>query len=94
MFPNGHKIKQPVPFQSLPNFTQIEIFGLKINHLATLLHNLIQHTYYMLRCTLYIHIERKRHFSSDIAIIFFLCVCVWGGHNRIFSTKFFGWWAF
>jgi hypothetical protein len=34
--PNGHYIWQHFPFQGPPNFTQIVIFGLKINHLATL----------------------------------------------------------
>jgi hypothetical protein len=35
--PNGHKIYQHFPFQGLPKFTQIFIFGLQIYHLATLL---------------------------------------------------------
>jgi hypothetical protein len=35
--PNGHKIYQHFPFQGTPKFTQIGIFGLKTNHLATLL---------------------------------------------------------
>jgi hypothetical protein len=35
--PNEHKIYQYFPFQGPPKFTQIRIFGLKINHLATLL---------------------------------------------------------
>jgi hypothetical protein len=34
--PNGHKIYQHFPFQGPPKFTQTGIFGLKINHLATL----------------------------------------------------------
>jgi hypothetical protein len=34
--PNGHKIYQDFPWQDPPKFTQIEIFGLKTNHLATL----------------------------------------------------------
>jgi hypothetical protein len=34
--PNGQKIYQHFPFQDPPNFTQIEISGLKIYHLATL----------------------------------------------------------
>jgi hypothetical protein len=34
--PNGHKICQQFPLQDPPKFTQIGIFGLKINHLATL----------------------------------------------------------
>jgi hypothetical protein len=34
--PNGHKIYQHLPLQDTPKFTQIRIFGLKINHLATL----------------------------------------------------------
>jgi hypothetical protein len=34
--PNGHKIKLHSPFQCPPNFTQIGILGMKINHLATL----------------------------------------------------------
>jgi hypothetical protein len=33
----GHKKYQNLPLQGLLNFTQIGIFGLKINHLATLL---------------------------------------------------------
>jgi hypothetical protein len=33
--PNGHKIYQHVPSQDRPKFTQIVIFGLKTNHLAT-----------------------------------------------------------
>jgi hypothetical protein len=33
---NGHKILQYFPFLGPPNFAQIGIFGLKINHLATL----------------------------------------------------------
>jgi hypothetical protein len=32
----GHKIYQHFPFQGPPNCTQIGIFGMKINHLATL----------------------------------------------------------
>jgi hypothetical protein len=34
--PNGHKIYQLFPVQGPPKFTQIGIFGMKINHLATL----------------------------------------------------------
>jgi hypothetical protein len=34
--PNGHKIYQDFPLQDPPKFTQIGIFGLKTNHLATL----------------------------------------------------------
>jgi hypothetical protein len=34
--PNGHKIYHQVPFLGPTKFTQIGIFGLKINHLATL----------------------------------------------------------
>jgi hypothetical protein len=34
--PNGHKIYQHLPFKGPPKFTQICIFGLKTNHLATL----------------------------------------------------------
>jgi hypothetical protein len=34
--PNGHKIYQNLPLQVLPKFTQIWIFGLKTNYLATL----------------------------------------------------------
>jgi hypothetical protein len=37
--PNGHKIYQDFPFQGPPKFTQIGIFGMKRNHLATLLEN-------------------------------------------------------
>jgi hypothetical protein len=33
----GRKIYQHFPFQGSPNYTQIGMFGLKINHLATLL---------------------------------------------------------
>jgi hypothetical protein len=37
-WPNGsHKIYQHLPSQDPPKFTQIGIFGLKINHLATLI---------------------------------------------------------
>jgi hypothetical protein len=36
-YTNGHKIYQHFLFQGPPKFTQIGIFGLKINHLATLL---------------------------------------------------------
>jgi hypothetical protein len=35
--PNGQKIYQHFPPQGPPKFTQIRIFGLEINHLATLL---------------------------------------------------------
>jgi hypothetical protein len=35
--PNDHKIYQNLPLQEHPKFTQIRIFGLKTNHLATLL---------------------------------------------------------
>jgi hypothetical protein len=35
--PNGHKILQHFQFQGPPNFTKSGIFGLKRNHLATLL---------------------------------------------------------
>jgi hypothetical protein len=34
--PNGHKIYQHFPFKGPPKYTKIGIFGLKINHLATL----------------------------------------------------------
>jgi hypothetical protein len=34
--PNGNKIFQHLPLQDPPEFTQIGIFGLKTNHLATL----------------------------------------------------------
>jgi hypothetical protein len=34
--PNFHKIYQHFPILGLQKFTQIGIFGLKINHLATL----------------------------------------------------------
>jgi hypothetical protein len=34
--PNGHKIYQHFPLQDTPKYTQIGIFGLKINHLVTL----------------------------------------------------------
>jgi hypothetical protein len=37
--PTGHKTYQHFPLQGPPNFTQIGIFGFKINHLATLLLN-------------------------------------------------------
>jgi hypothetical protein len=35
--PNGQKICQDFPLQAPPKFTQIGIFGLKTNHLATLM---------------------------------------------------------
>jgi hypothetical protein len=42
-FPNGYKIFQMAvnytkhfPFQGPPEYTQLGIFGMKINHLATL----------------------------------------------------------
>jgi hypothetical protein len=34
--PNDHKKYQHLPSQDHPKFTQIGIFGFKINHLATL----------------------------------------------------------
>jgi hypothetical protein len=34
----GPKIYQHIPLQDTTNFTQIGIFGLKINHLATMPH--------------------------------------------------------
>jgi hypothetical protein len=37
--PNGRKNCQPLRSQDPPKFTQIEIFGLKICHLATLSEN-------------------------------------------------------
>jgi hypothetical protein len=37
--PNGHKIHQHFPFQDSPKYSQIGIFGMKINHLATLKYN-------------------------------------------------------
>jgi hypothetical protein len=36
--PNDHKIRQHLPLQDPPKYTQIRIFGLKTNHLATLRH--------------------------------------------------------
>jgi hypothetical protein len=33
---NGHKMDQHLPMQDPPKFTQIDIFGLKISLLATL----------------------------------------------------------
>jgi hypothetical protein len=38
--PNGHKIYQHFPFEGHPKFNLIAIFGLEINHLATLLSTL------------------------------------------------------
>jgi hypothetical protein len=35
--PKGHRTYQHFPWQDPPKFTQVGIFGLKINHLATLL---------------------------------------------------------
>jgi hypothetical protein len=35
--PSVHKIYQHLPLQDRPKFTQIWIFGLKTNHLATLI---------------------------------------------------------
>jgi hypothetical protein len=47
--PNGHKIYQHFQFQDLPKFTQIGIFGLKRNHLATLqLNELEEYVYFSL----------------------------------------------
>jgi hypothetical protein len=43
IIPNGHKIYQHFPSQGFPKFTQIGIFGLKINHLATLVRNHFAH---------------------------------------------------
>jgi hypothetical protein len=37
--PSVHKIYHPLPLQDPPKFTQIWIFGLKANHLATLIPN-------------------------------------------------------
>jgi hypothetical protein len=34
--PNGHKLNQHFPLQDPPKFTQIGIFGLRTNHLASL----------------------------------------------------------
>jgi hypothetical protein len=39
--PNGHKVYQHFPLQDPPKFTQIGIFGLKTNHLATLRNTLL-----------------------------------------------------
>jgi hypothetical protein len=36
IIPNGYKIYQHFPFQLPPKYNQIGIFGLEINHLATL----------------------------------------------------------
>jgi hypothetical protein len=36
MIPNGRKIYQHFSFHGPPKYTRIGIFGLKINHLATL----------------------------------------------------------
>jgi hypothetical protein len=38
IIPKGRKIYQHFPFQGPPKHTQIGIFGLKINHMATLMH--------------------------------------------------------
>jgi hypothetical protein len=35
-YSNGHKIYQHFSFQSPPKFIQIAIFGMKVNHPATL----------------------------------------------------------
>jgi hypothetical protein len=35
--PNGHAMYHHLPLQEPPIFTQIGIFGLKLNHLATLI---------------------------------------------------------
>jgi hypothetical protein len=40
---NGHKIYQDFPLIDPPKFTQIGIFGLKTNHLATLMRSSEQH---------------------------------------------------
>jgi hypothetical protein len=37
IIPNGRKIYQHFPFQGPPEYTQSGNFGLKINHLATLM---------------------------------------------------------
>jgi hypothetical protein len=36
VIPNGHEIYQHFPFQGPPKCTEIGIYGLKLNHLATL----------------------------------------------------------
>jgi hypothetical protein len=38
MYTNSRKIYQHFPFYGPPKFTQIWIFGVKTNHLATLVH--------------------------------------------------------
>jgi uncharacterized protein YpbB len=43
--PNGHKIYLHFPFQGPPKLTQIGTFGLKINHLATLVQILYKFWY-------------------------------------------------
>jgi hypothetical protein len=69
--PNGRnkiqRIYQPFPFQGAQTFTQIGIFGLKINHLATLLVTAIQKKY---RCFF------QQTFCSSFSVKRFLCTYV------------------
>jgi hypothetical protein len=51
IIPNGRKIYQHFPFIGLPKFTQIDIFGLRINHLATLFLSNFQRNLVMLKIT-------------------------------------------
>jgi hypothetical protein len=63
--PHGHKIYQHFPFQCSPKFTQIGIFGLKLNHLATLLQERVKdyHSYNRTRSRL------EKVFTSQLLLL-------------------------
>jgi hypothetical protein len=52
--PNGHRIYQHFTFRGPPKFTQTGIFGLKRNHLATLL---------VCPCTFYCSVSSQKIFG-------------------------------
>jgi hypothetical protein len=71
---NGHKIYQHRPLQDLRKFTQIGIFGLKKDHLATLVHG---------RSRTFYNCERKREAKRTEQFIFFRPKLVPKKCNRI-----------
>jgi hypothetical protein len=57
---NGHAVFQHLPLHEPPKFTQTVIFGLKINHLATL----TQSIYYFTMLRLLSLFNQRNHFTA------------------------------
>jgi hypothetical protein len=91
--PNGHKIYQHFPFQGPPKCIQMGIFGMKINHLATLSHWSIDGRFFSIEST---SIFPKRIFEVGnglkVTVNFFPIFCYFSGFpaglpDGIFSNQ-------